>query len=98
MPRATTPARIKHGGQTLEQLRTQAAPGIQQGLQTALSYALALPEALPYEDNLKDIFTIAIHAAMGDSLVETDFVRLRQIAAQCPSTGGISVLPGDHRT
>ncbi len=32
-----------------------------------------------------------IRSAQGDSLVETDFVRLRQIAAQCPSVGGISI-------
>lgn len=32
-----------------------------------------------------------VRSAVGDSLVETDFARLREIAAQCPSLGGISV-------
>ncbi len=89
--RATAFDQLSAAAVTLEQLRTQAGPGIQQGLQTAMTYVLALPDTLPYEDNLKDIFIIAIRAAMGDSLIETDFARLRQIAAQCPSVGGISV-------
>lgn len=75
----------------LEQQRTYAAPSIQTSLQDALTFAQALPEVKVYEDNLKDILVIAIREAQGDTIVENDFARLREIAAQCPNTGGISV-------
>ena len=89
--RATAFVQLSSAATSLELLRTQANPTLQLGLQTALTYANTLPTAMPYEDNLKDILVFAIRSAIGDSLVETDFARLRQIAAQCPSVGGISV-------
>jgi len=89
--RATAFAQLDSAAANLELLRTQADTILKHGLDTALTCANALPETMPYEDNLKDILVFAIRAAKGDSLVETDFVRLRQIAAQCPSLGGISV-------
>ncbi len=89
--RAAAFAQLDSVALVLELFRSQADTIVQQGLQTALTYASALPETMPYEDNLKDILVFAIRSAQGDSLVETDFVRLRQIAAQCPSVGGISV-------
>lgn len=89
--RATAFVQLSSAATSLELLRTQANPILQQGLQTALTYTNTLPTAMPYEGNLKDILVFAIRSAIGDSLVETDFARLRQIAAQCPSVGGISV-------
>jgi hypothetical protein len=89
--RAAAFAQLDSVAVLLQLFRTQADTSVQQGLQTALTYASALPETMTYEDNLKDILVFAIRSAQGDSLVETDFVRLRQIAAQCPSVGGISV-------
>jgi hypothetical protein len=76
---------------SLEQLRVQANPGVQQALQTALTNAQNLPDAQAYEDNLKDILTIAIRYAQGDSLLGSDYNTLHNIATQCPATGGLSV-------
>jgi hypothetical protein len=76
---------------SLEQLRAQAKPAVQPALQTALTYSQNLPDAQVHEDNLKDILTIAVRYAQGDSLLGSDFAALRAIATQCPATGGVSV-------
>lgn len=75
----------------LDQMRAQTLPVVGRALQTALTYSRSLPELTDYESNLKNILKIAIRHAAGDSLLEADFAILRNIAAQCPETGGISV-------
>ncbi|MCW5924350.1 MAG: T9SS type A sorting domain-containing protein [Saprospiraceae bacterium] len=76
---------------SLQQLREQAYSTVLPALQSALTYAQSLPDTQDYEKNLKDILVIAIRHARGDSLEESDYGTLRDIAAQCPAIGGISV-------
>lgn len=76
---------------SLEQLRAQADATVLPALDTALMYAQSLPDTQVYEENLREILTIAIRFAQGDSLLGSDYTALRSIASQCPATGGISV-------
>lgn len=65
---------------------------IQLALATARSFVQTLPTAKAYESNLKDVLLIAVRSAQGDSLTSTDTTTLRDVAAQCPQYGGMSVF------
>ncbi len=76
---------------SLERLRALANLSVQPALQSALNYIQNLPDGQVYEDNLKEVLTIAVRYAQGDSLTGSDLTTLRGIAAQCPATGGIGI-------
>jgi hypothetical protein len=57
----------------------------------AETWNAGLPNVTPFESNLKNVLTLSVNKAKGDSLTETDFNMLRNIANQCPSIGGRAV-------
>lgn len=81
---------------SLGQLRTQAAATVQTGLTAAANYASNLPDLEEYEGNLRNILRIGIREAQGDSLGESDYILLRNIAAQCIYEGGVSICRAPH--
>jgi hypothetical protein len=76
---------------SIKQQLSVVEPSISSALSTALTYTQALPTGKAYESNLKNILTIAVRYAQGDSLTETDYNALRSIAAKCPQYEGISI-------
>jgi hypothetical protein len=62
----------------------------------AETWNLGLSDATPFEYNLKNVLALYIKTAKGDSLTEADYNILRNIANQCPSTGGRAVYSAPY--
>lgn len=68
-----------------------------EGLDDAEAWNDDLPDTAVYEANLKAVYEIAVKAVRGDTLTEDDFDILRDIAGQCPLTGGSAVRIAPYR-
>ena len=89
--------RIKVNGEVMDIQLSQINAYRITNLVQAEAWNASLPSTTPFESNLKNVFTLSVKAAKGDSLTEADFNILRGIANSCPLTGGRAVFIAPYR-